>query len=147
MASQGASTDSRFKREKLWLELSDGDENWHECWLGHGRRLEGLGFGIECAHRAQSRAKRAQRALRAPLPCFLPYTAVKIGMNIQWGIVDGWRVLVLGSCVRITAIAKVVARIVGGGRKLAWTMTWTCPTAGGSYIVSGSLVRIARNCT
>ena len=33
VASQGASTDSRFKEEKLWLELSDGDENWHERWL------------------------------------------------------------------------------------------------------------------
>ena len=30
VASQGASTDSRFKEEKLWLELSEGDENWHE---------------------------------------------------------------------------------------------------------------------
>ena len=52
VASQGASTDSRFRREKLWLELSDGDENWHERWLGHGRRLEGLGFGIARAQRA-----------------------------------------------------------------------------------------------
>ena len=31
VASQGASTDSRFLGEKLWLELSEGDENWHEC--------------------------------------------------------------------------------------------------------------------
>ena len=30
VASQGASTDSRFLGEKLWLELSEGDENWHE---------------------------------------------------------------------------------------------------------------------
>ena len=52
VASQGASTDSRFMEEKLWLELSDGDENWHERWLGHGRRLEGLGFGITRAQRA-----------------------------------------------------------------------------------------------
>ena len=59
MASQGATTSLRFKEEKLWLELSDGDENWHERWLGHGQQLEGLGFGIECAHRAQTRAKRA----------------------------------------------------------------------------------------
>ena len=80
--------------------MSEGDENWHERWLGHGRRLEGLGFGIECAHRAQSRAKRAQRALRAPLPCFLPYTAVKFGMNIKLGMADGWRVLVSESHVR-----------------------------------------------
>ena len=34
------------------------------------------------------RAKRAQRALRAPLPCFLLYTDVKIGMNIQWDKAD-----------------------------------------------------------
>ena len=88
--------------EKLWLELSDGDENWHERCLGHGRRLEGLGFGIECAHRAQSRAKRAQRALRAPLPCFLPYTAVKFGINSHLGMADGWRVLVSGLSARIT---------------------------------------------
>ena len=52
VASQGASTDSRFKEEKLWLELSEGDENWHERWLGHGRQLEGLGFGIARAQRA-----------------------------------------------------------------------------------------------
>ena len=97
VASQGASTDSRFREEKLWLELSDGDENWHERWQGHGRRLEGLGFGIECAHCAQLRAKHAQRTLRAPFPCFLPYTAVKFGMNIQLGMADCWRVLVLGS--------------------------------------------------
>ena len=101
MASQGASTDSRFLGEKLWLELSDGEENWHERCLGHGRRLEGLGFGIECAHRTQSRAKRAQRALRAPFPCFLPYTAVKFGMNIQLGMADYWRVLVSGLSARI----------------------------------------------
>ena len=97
MASQGASTDSRFLGEKLWLELSDGDENWHEHWLGHGRRLEGLGFGILCAHRVQSRVKRAQQALRALLPCFLLHTAVKIGMNIQLDMAYGWRVLVSGS--------------------------------------------------
>ena len=30
VASQGASTDLGFFGEKLWLELSDGDENWHE---------------------------------------------------------------------------------------------------------------------
>ena len=65
-------------------------EIWHERWLGHGRRLEGLGFGIECAHRTQSRVKRVQRALRAPFPCFLPYTAVKFGMNIQLDMADYW---------------------------------------------------------
>ena len=51
--------------EKLWLELSDGDENWHEHWLGHGRRLEGLGFGIAHAQRAQLCAKRARMHLFA----------------------------------------------------------------------------------
>ena len=65
VASQGASTDSRFMEEKLWLELSDGDENWHEHWLGHGRRLEGLGFGIAHAQRAQLCAKRARMHLFA----------------------------------------------------------------------------------
>ena len=49
----------------------------------------------------RNRAKCAQRALRAPFPCFLPYTAVKFGMNIQLGMADCWSVLVLGSYVRI----------------------------------------------
>ena len=30
VASQGATTSSRFLGEKLWLELSEGDENRHE---------------------------------------------------------------------------------------------------------------------
>ena len=58
--------------------------------------------GSLCAQRAQSHAKRAQRALRAPLPCFLLYTAVKIGMYIQLDMANGWRVLVSGSCARST---------------------------------------------
>ena len=100
VASQGATTSSRFRNQKWWLELSEGDENWNERWLGHGQRLEGIGLGIMCVQRAQSHAKRAQRALRAPLPCFLLYTAVKIGMYIQLDMANGWRVLVSGSCAR-----------------------------------------------
>ena len=52
VALQGATTSSRFLGEKLWLELSEGDENWHERWLGHGQRLEGIGFGFARAQRA-----------------------------------------------------------------------------------------------
>ena len=96
VASQGATTSSRFRKQKWWLELSEGDENWNERWLGHGQRLEGPGFGILRAQRAQSRAERAQRALRAPLPCFLLYTAVKIGINIQLDVADVLRVFVSG---------------------------------------------------
>ena len=40
------------------------------------------------------RAKRVQRALRAPLPCFLPYTDVKTGMNVQLDTANGQRVFV-----------------------------------------------------
>ena len=50
--------------------------------------------GSLCAQRAQSHAKRAQRALRAPLPCFLLYTAVKIGINVQLDMANGQRVFV-----------------------------------------------------
>ena len=63
-------------------------EIWHEYSVGHCCQLEGLGFGILCAHHVQSRVKRAQQALRAPLPRFLLHTAVKIGMNIQWDKAD-----------------------------------------------------------
>ena len=79
---------------------STEDENWNERWLGHGQRLEGIGLGIMREQRAQSRAKRAQRALRAPLPCFLLYTAVIIGINIQLDVADVLRVFVSGSCAR-----------------------------------------------
>ena len=72
--------------------MLEGDENLNERWLGHGQRLEGIGHGIMRAQRAQSRAKRAQRALRALLPCFLLYTAVKIGINIQLDMANGQRV-------------------------------------------------------
>ena len=57
-------------------------ENWHERSIGHGQWLEGLGLRLLCAQRAQSHVKRAQRPLRAPLPCFLLYKAVKIGMSV-----------------------------------------------------------------
>ena len=63
-------------------------EIWHEYSVGRCCQLEGLGFGILCAHRVQSRVKRAQQALRAPLP-FLPYKAVKIGMNVQVKVANG----------------------------------------------------------
>ena len=56
-----------------------------------------------CVRIARNRAKRAQRALQAPLLCFLLYTAVKIGINIQLDMADGWTVLVLESCVRIVS--------------------------------------------
>ena len=39
-------------RSLWWLELKDCNENRHERWLGHGRRLEGLGFGIARAQLA-----------------------------------------------------------------------------------------------
>ena len=48
-------------------------------------------FGIPCAHRAQLHVKRALS------PCFLPYTAVKIDINIQLDMANGSRGLVSGS--------------------------------------------------
>ena len=69
MASQGATTSSRFKAKKWWLEAKEGDENWHEGVDGHCRQNDIFGFGIARAQRAQLRMKRAQQALRAPLPC------------------------------------------------------------------------------
>ena len=47
---------------------------------------------------AESRAKRA--CVQAPFPCFLPYTVVKIGINIQLDMANSSRVFVSGSCSR-----------------------------------------------
>ena len=55
-------------------------------------QIEGLCFGILCVQRAQSRAKHSQWALQAMLPCFLLYTAVKIGINVQLDMANGQRV-------------------------------------------------------
>ena len=87
-------------------------ENWHLHSIGHGQWLEGLGLRLLCAQRAQS---RAQRALRALLPCFLLYTAVKIGINIQLDVANGWSGFAGGYYEFAVYELKVVARIVGGG--------------------------------
>ena len=51
------------------LEATEDDENWHEGGDGHCRRKDIFGFGIVRAQHALLRAKRAQRAMRAPLLC------------------------------------------------------------------------------
>ena len=51
-----------------------------------------------CARGAHNRTRSMRSELcEHPLTCFLLFTAVKIGMNIQLDMAYGWRVLVSGS--------------------------------------------------
>ena len=65
MASQGATTSSRFKGEKWWLEAKERDENWHEGGCGHRRQNDIFRFGIARAQRALLCAKRTNSLIFA----------------------------------------------------------------------------------
>ena len=59
VASQGVTTSSQFMKQKWWLELSEGHENWYEEGDGRCRRNDIFRFGITRAQRAYLCAKRA----------------------------------------------------------------------------------------
>ena len=89
VASQGATTSSRFRNQKWWLELSEGDENWNERWLGHGQRLEGIGIRIMRAHnRARSmRSELCEHRYR--VSCFIQLWKLACTFNWTWPMAGG----------------------------------------------------------
>ena len=59
VASQGVTTSSQFMKQKWWLELLEGHENWYEGGDGRCRRNDIFRFGITRAQRVHLCAKRA----------------------------------------------------------------------------------------